>query len=161
MSAKASTIFESHFHGAKVVYTNSFAQIDNTIFSRAFDTPYPKQNHKTPMPPPPTCGCKSNTQSQSHFYLWRQEQHAEPEPLLLVVARAVRRAGATFTSGYKSSTWCPCRFHLSAPNCAHGIFHKQTLDYRRHLAAVLWQLMYRYGNLGAKARLCWNIPCTQ
>ena len=146
MSAKASTIFESHFHGAKVVYTNSFAQIDNTIFSRAFDTPYPKQNHKTPMPPPPpvaaratrragttfTSGCKSSTQSRSHS-----------------------------TSGYKSSTWCLCRFHLSAPNCAHGIFHKQTLDYRRHLAAVLWQLMYRYGNLGAKARLCWNIPCTQ
>ena len=27
-SAKASTIFESHFHGAKVVYTNPFVQID-------------------------------------------------------------------------------------------------------------------------------------
>ena len=27
-SAKASTIFESHFHGAKVVCTNTFVQID-------------------------------------------------------------------------------------------------------------------------------------
>ena len=39
-------------------------------------------------------------------------------------------------------------------NCAFYIFYKQTLDYRRYLAAVLWQLMFRCGNLGAKACLC-------
>ncbi len=33
------------------------------------------------------------------------------------------------------------------------MFYKQTLDCRRYLAAVFWQLMYRYGNLGAKAGL--------
>lgn len=35
-SAKASTIFESHFHGAKVVRSNDFLQFDDDIYRRLF-----------------------------------------------------------------------------------------------------------------------------
>ena len=38
-SAVASTIFESHFHGAKVVCTNTFGQTDNQHFSAGLLTP--------------------------------------------------------------------------------------------------------------------------
>jgi len=41
------------------------------------------------------------------------------------------------------------------------MFHKQTLVYRRHLAAVFWQLMYRYDKLGARACLRWNTQAAQ
>ncbi len=53
------------------------------------------------------------------------------------------------------------KFNFRNSNWADCILHKQTLANRRYLAAVFWQLMYRYGEVGAGACLRWNIQSAQ